>query len=586
MDPLLQHEIDSFQPEVAFRACCTHHHHTWAKTFHSRPELYLRPRSTAEIQKIVSLARRCRRRITLVGSGHSPSDLTCTSSWLVNLDDYSAILSVDRARGLVVMQGGIRLRALRQQLAAHGLALPNLGSIDSQAMAGALATATHGSSLQHGLLSGSVRALRLVLANGRAIECSAAQNADLFRAALVSLGALGVVVEVVFQAVPAYDVEWRQTLCPLAQVLETWDRGLWTQAEFVRVWWLPYLERAVVWQAAKTEKARRPPRASWYGGRFGFHAYHLLLYLGRWVPWLLPRVEWLVFGMQYGFRTAATTSSSSAEADSAVEEGQAGLLMDCLYSQFVNEWALPLDKGPEAITRLAAWIHGDQHTARIPISPRGVYVHSPIEVRVSDTHHHQPRSYLDPTHPHGPTLYLNATLYRPYGADPPGRACYYAAFEHLMKELGGRPHWAKNMTTVTRADIQAMYGARLHDWLRVRQQVDPDGMFVGAWHRRYLLPADDGASLLPLEEKEASRAPYVGGGGGTVVVGEQAGGGGRRTALRRRSTSEDSFDLMQAAEAEKSTFFLLQADHQLDHDEDGELGEHGGEELIFEEVVP
>lgn len=543
MDPIIQRELDQLDPGIPFRASNRHRHHTWAKTFHSRPELYLRPQSSEEIQKIITLARRCRRRITVVGSAHSPSDLTCTSSWMVNLDDYNRVLSVDASQGIVVMQSGIRLHTLKEKLREHGLAMANLGSIDSQSIAGAISTATHGSSLRHGLLTESVLALRIMLANGRTVFCSADQNPDLFRAALVSLGALGIIVEVTFQAVPAFDIEWHQSLQSLDSVLDAWEKDLWSQAEFVRVWWLPYAKRAVVWKAEKTTKPRRPPRKSWYGGRIGFHTYHILLYIAQWIPRLLPVIEWFIFGMQYSFRETFITS--------AVEEGQDGLLMDCLYSQFVNEWALPLHKGPEAITRLSAWIHGDQEASGIPVSPRGVYVHAPVEVRVSDSSGTRPRPYLDNTNPHGPTLYLNATLYRPYHADSPSRARYYEAFEYLMKELGGLPHWAKNFQTVTKQDMKEMYSSNLEEWVRIRKDVDPEGMFIGDWHRRYLLPEDEEPFLL--EEKEVSRWKDRSN-GGLFVTSERA-----RKDFSRQA-SEESFDLMQGAEAEKSVFLGLQRD--------------------------
>ena len=93
--------------------------------------------------------------------------------------------------------------------------MPNLGSIDIQSIAGAIATGTHGSSLHHGILSQWVQSLRLVLANGAVVRCSKTQNTDLFQAALVSLGTLGIVVEVEYQLVPATNIEWVQTLKPL-----------------------------------------------------------------------------------------------------------------------------------------------------------------------------------------------------------------------------------------------------------------------------------------------------------------------------------------------------------------------------------
>jgi len=444
-----------------------------------------------------------------------------TSAWMMNLDGYNQVLKVDKESRVMTVQGGIRLNDLNLAAKEHGLTMPNLGSIDQQSIVGAMATATHGSSLSHGLISASVRSLRIVLANGRVVRCSAEQSPDLFRAALVSLGALGVIVEVEFQMGTATNIEWTQTLKPLSYILDEWEKDLWTQDEFTRVWWLPYTDRAIVWGAHKTEKSQRPPVTNWYGHAVGFHTYRLLLWLSHYIPPFLPAVEWFVFGMQYGFALDTATS--------AIEEQRTGLLMNCLYSQFVNEWALPLHHGPEAIRRMSAWIHGDQAASGLPFSPRGVYVHCPIEVRVSDTTPQKQsdsdsgnaRPFLDSSEDGGPTLYLNATLYRPFGLDPPCTRRYYEAFEYLMKELGGRPHWAKNFQTVTHADLQGMYGENLTRWLRVRDSVDPDGMFMGDWHRRLLMPeTGDGGEALALEERH-QMTKHNSQKGGKVWYGEQ-----------------------------------------------------------------
>ena len=262
-------ELEKLDPDVPFRASHSHIHHTWARTFHSRPELYLRPQSLPEIQKIVTLARRMRRRLVLVGSGHSPSDLTCTSAWMINLDDYSRVLDVDRERKTITVEAGIRMHSLNLVAREHGLTMPSLGSIDEQSIAGAIATATHGSSMSHGLLSEDILSLRILLANGQAVKCSPSQSPDLFRAALVSLGALGIIVEVEFQLSEHANLEWVQTILPMEDVLAQWEKDLWTSHEFVRVWWLPYMRRAIVWRAKKTEQAVRPPKDSWYGGAAG-----------------------------------------------------------------------------------------------------------------------------------------------------------------------------------------------------------------------------------------------------------------------------------------------------------------------------
>lgn len=562
MDPRPDHQ-------VLAHSTAKHVHHTWAKTFQCRPELYIKPQTLEEIQSIVTLAHKRRRRLVVVGCGHSPSDLTCSSSWMINLDEYNRVLKVDKARKTLLVQGGIRLRKLNDEANKEGLTMRNLGSIHEQSIVGAIATGTHGSSLKHGLLSESVRSLRIVLANGQAVRCSKEQNAELFRAALLSLGALGIIVEVEFEVIDQGKIEWEQELVSLEQVLNTWDNTLWTQKEYTRVWWMPYMKRAIVWSADKTDKPLRSPQESWYGGSVGFHTYHNLLWLSNFVPSILPWVEWFVFGMQYGFSTGTKTS--------AVEELRTGLLMNCLYSQFVNEWALPLTKGPEAITRLSAWINGEPGAGGIPFSSKGVYVHCPIEVRVSDTSNTRCRPYLDNTNPDGPTLYLNATLYRAYLQDPPCWKRYYQAFEWLMQEMGAKPHYAKNFSYTSSEYLSEKLGDGLTQWLRVRHEADPDGMFLGEWHKRTLGLGNP--TKYTLQEREISRQKASD--GGQLWVGAVTASAGpaadafvdekpldprTRSESPAASSSASSFDMMHGAEAEKS---ILYNGSEYDDDEEG-----------------
>ncbi|KAI0172752.1 L-gulonolactone/D-arabinono-1,4-lactone oxidase [Hypoxylon sp. FL1284] len=513
MDPLVISEVAKCADGVRFRAKMDHVHSTWARTFLSRPELYFQPKTLPEIEKIIKLAHKCRRRITTTGCGHSPSSLTCTSSWLVNLDKYNRILSVDASKGVVVMQSGIRLYALCEELEKHGLAMPNLGSINQQSIAGAISTGTHGSSLRHGLMSEDILSLRITIADGTTKFCSPDENPELFRASLLSLGALGIITEVTFRAVPEFTLRWKQVINADVKMLNAWERGLWTQTEFVRVWWYPHTRRAVVWTAEKTDEPPEEPKTSYFDGPIGYYVYHNLLYISQFVPRIMPWVEWFVFGMQFGF--------ANGTASGAVQPSRKALLMNCLYSQFVNEWAIPLRRGPEALRRLSSWLNRlppsdpDYVPHDIPFSADGLYVHAPVEVRVSDTSPSNPKSrapntrpYLDPTDDDGPTLYLNATLYRPYFSDPPCRERYYEAFEWLMRDLGGRPHWAKNFETEG-AEIERMYDGNLRQWRKVRESVDPDGLFSGAWHRRFVL---GNGPLLPLEEAEIGRQSNPSGG--------------------------------------------------------------------------
>ncbi|KAH8812355.1 D-arabinono-1,4-lactone oxidase-domain-containing protein [Xylogone sp. PMI_703] len=539
MDPAIVAALKELDDSVPFRAVSNHTLSTWARTFHSRPELYIQPESLEEIEKVVNLARRCRRRVTIVGCGHSPSDITCTSSWLVNLDNFNKILSVDKRRGVVTMQAGIRLYTLCEELEKLGLAMPNLGSINSQSIAGAIATGTHGSTLRHGIMSTSIKSLKITLANGRTVYCSPDKNLDLFRASLISLGALGIITEITFQAVPAFTLSWKQTIDADIQMFKAWNNGLFTQAEFVRVWWYPYTRRAVVWQADKTDLPETPPPNSYYDAWLGYTVYHNLLYLAQFIPSTLPWIEWFVFGMQYGFPNGSTTS--------AIQPSRQALLMNCLYSQYVNEWAIPLHKGPEALRRLSSWLNHltpedpDYVPHNIPFSADDLWVHAPVEVRVTDTTTSKmPRPHLDPTEKDGPTLYLNATLYRPYDSDPPCLNRYYEGFEYLMKELGGRPHWAKNFV-VTGQEIEKYYGEDIEEWREIRERADPEGMFVGEWHRRNVMGDEP---KLALEEVEVARRERRS--GGVEIYGAVSEKLEEEEEHKRPGTvsSDDSFDFL------------------------------------------
>lgn len=226
--------------------------------------------------------------------------------------------------------------------------------------------------------------------------------------------------------------------------------------------------------------------------------------------------------------------------------------------------------------RLSAWINGDEETAQIPVSSKGVWVHCPVEVRV--THSGRDaigrsgvRPYLDPTVPDGPTLYLNATLYRPYGRDPPCHQRYYQAFEYLMRELGGRPHWAKNFAHAGSEEIEAMYGEDMVQFMKVRDESDPEGMFLGEWHKRTLplnLDGEKGTGGLRLMEEEVRRTKNGLGsrfGDGVlwegrsgrgakdeddlVIEGENVRDGGETPSPPATTTSEESFDYMAKGEA-------------------------------------
>ncbi|HEU0024408.1 MAG TPA: FAD-binding protein, partial [Thermoleophilaceae bacterium] len=128
----------------------------WAREQRCAPERVERPASEEELQRIVRRARAIR----AVGSGHSFTDIACTDGVLVDLSRMHRVLAVDGAD--VTVEAGITLRALGEELAGRRLALENQGDIDAQTLAGAIATATHGTGGRFRNLSSQVVGMRIV----------------------------------------------------------------------------------------------------------------------------------------------------------------------------------------------------------------------------------------------------------------------------------------------------------------------------------------------------------------------------------------------------------------------------------------
>lgn len=489
------------------------HHHTWAKTYSSRPALYFQPETIEQVQELVRSAKEQHQTVTVVGACHSPSMITMTTGWLVNLDKLNRILDIKPNQGFtdVTVEAGIRLYELNEILADRELALQNLGSISEQSLAGVISTGTHGSSAYHGLISEQIVRLTLVNSDGNLISCSDMENHRLFRAALLSLGKIGIIVKAVVRVVPAFNIESYQEVVSFDKFLTDVWPTFFTSAEFHRVWWYPYTGKCILWRANRTQLEKTKPPYSFYGTKFGRWVYQALLWVTVAVaPSLTPWVERWLFAHQFGL-----VNTYGKKPLKAVYRSDQGINMDCLFSQFVNEWALPLNNGVQVLRELEQ-----------VIAKRKFYVHAPFEIRVSNTtlpksvpatrkgatvagvpnvgpiHGNISRPYLDSSArlPYSPpsevtydnlTLNLNATLYRPFDLDVE-TSKWFTEFERICAAAGGKPHWAKNFLGMRETDnvakahdmrgiapqIAEWYGRDLETWKEIRHEVDPTNLFV------------------------------------------------------------------------------------------------------------
>jgi xylitol oxidase len=192
----------------------------WAgNVAYSAPRLHY-PESVEQVQELVGRAGR----VKVLGARHSFTAIADSPEDLLSLDRMPHLLVLDRERQTVTVDAGVRYGRLGRELRREGFALPNMASLPHISVAGACATATHGSGDGNGVLATAVRALELVDAGGERLELSRDRDGDRFPGAVVGLGALGVVTALTLDVVPAF--EMRQTVyehLPLAQLEAHFD---------------------------------------------------------------------------------------------------------------------------------------------------------------------------------------------------------------------------------------------------------------------------------------------------------------------------------------------------------------------------
>jgi alditol oxidase len=174
----------------------------WAGTHVYRADEVHRPATVEELRAIVARAPR----VHALGSRHSFSDIG-DSAELVGLDGLAADVVVDPVARTVTCSAGLKYGELAEALAGQGVALHNLASLPHISIAGAIATATHGSGNANGNLATAVRAVQLVTSDGEILTVQRGEPD--FDGLVVGLGVLGVVTRVILDVEPAYDVRQR-----------------------------------------------------------------------------------------------------------------------------------------------------------------------------------------------------------------------------------------------------------------------------------------------------------------------------------------------------------------------------------------
>ncbi|NUR30224.1 MAG: FAD-binding protein, partial [Catenulispora sp.] len=214
----------------------------WAGNQQARAARVATPRTASEVVEILRAAADDGLTVKAVGSGHSFTPAAVTDGVLVKPTGLTRLKQIDKEAGLVTVESGMPLHQLNALLAENGLALTNMGDIQVQTVAGAIGTGTHGTGRASGSIAAQVAALELVLAGGEIVNCSPEQNAELFQAARLGVGAIGYVTAVTFRTEPTFLLTAREEPMRLDAVLDGFDE-LVADNEHFEFYWFPYTDR-------------------------------------------------------------------------------------------------------------------------------------------------------------------------------------------------------------------------------------------------------------------------------------------------------------------------------------------------------
>jgi FAD-linked oxidoreductase len=421
----------------------------WSGTERARASRVVHPASTAEVAAAVAAAAADGLAAKAAGAGHSFTPAAVTDGVRLELDRLAGLISVDPGNRLVSVQAGMSLRTLNRILAGHGLAMPNLGDIDAQTVAGAISTGTHGTGAGFGCLSTFVEALTLVAGDGSVIRCSATERPEILAAARVGVGALGVLTEVTLRCVDAFTLRAQERPERLAEVFAGLTEHIEGNDHF-EMYWFPYTDRVQTKRNNRVPADDRPlgRLRGWLDDEFLSNTVFAgACRVGRAVPALVPGI------------TAVEARALSPRVYTGASHR---VFCTPRRVRFVEmEYGLPREALPEAFDGLRGIVD------RLPIK-----VIFPVEVRVSAA------DDIWLSHGYGrDNAYIAIHQYVGMPYEP-----YFRAFEQLAEGLGGRPHWGKTHWR-GHEDLRPAY-PRFDDFLAVRDALDPDRVFANGYTRR------------------------------------------------------------------------------------------------------
>ncbi|WEH14844.1 D-arabinono-1,4-lactone oxidase [Streptomyces sp. VNUA24] len=423
----------------------------WAGNVTARPVREVTPATVEELAAAVRRAAEDDLRVKAVGTGHSFTAAAATDGVLIRPQLLTGIRKIDREAMTVTVAAGTPLKRLNMALAREGLSLTNMGDIMEQTVSGATSTGTHGTGRDSASIAAQIRGLELVTADGSVLTCSPTENPDVFAAARVGIGALGIVTAITFAVEPIFLLTAREEPMPFEKVMAEFDE-LHAENEHFEFYWFPHTGNTNTKRNNRSAGPEKPvPQLnSWFEDEFLSNGvFQVANWVGQAVPATIP--------------TIAQISSRALSARTYT---------DIPYKVFTSprrvrfvemEFAVPREALVDTLRELKAMV--DRSKLRVSF---------PVEVRTA------PADDITLSTASGrESAYVAVHMFKgtPYQA-------YFTAAERIFTAHEGRPHWGKVHTRDT--DYFAKVYPRFGEFTALRDRLDPERRFQNDYLRRVL----------------------------------------------------------------------------------------------------
>lgn len=397
-----------------------------------------RPRNA---EQLADLLKNSSGKIRAVGAGHSFSALVPTDETMLSMARFRGISHINHETKEVTAGAGTRLAALGDSLAEQQLGMINMPDINTQSLAGAIATSTHGTGQQFGSLSKYITGLTLVTANGETLKCSDKENKNIFDAARCNIGSLGIITELTIQVRDHYYLKERSEMLPIDEAFEKMEELRLAKSHF-EAYGLPHANHVLLIEFTEVskEEAEAKKGAAEESGD-AYEAFKTMASIIDTAPFLRGMI------MSIAPRTVGVEERYGAWNEIF------GNVRDIRFNEM--EYTVPAEDGLTCFREVLD-----------TIKEKDIDVIFPIEYR-----------YVDQD-----DIWLSQFYQRPGAAisvhnfhDKPYED-YFKEMESIFDRYQGRPHWGK-LHTKTEKDFAALY-PRWEDFKALRSELDPERRFI------------------------------------------------------------------------------------------------------------